>query len=223
MKWKILWLSFIGLWAVRWGNRLPLTVKNNSDNSSDVVIKAIKKEEVVCDYLYMIKQWVRFVAVKGFTLRVIFSQNPRCQLWFNSWMSPIKITKQHVATWSECIWLISVTVDAVYKVCPCQWWWCRDGSQTQPSGGLARWFKHQAPFHMFAGRGLLTVLLKKGLCKLHDIQNRFYASHTWQQQRIILWGTSVDDVPPCLFFLNGTDISCKAGFLGPMVMLLMAC
>lgn len=64
--------------------------------------------------------WQASRAAKDFTLRVIFSQNPRCQVWFNSWMSLIKIAKRHAATWSEHIWLISVNVDAVYKASPCQ-------------------------------------------------------------------------------------------------------
>lgn len=127
------------------------------------------------DYVYMIKRCGGFVAVTDFTLRVTFSQNPRCQLWFNSWMSLIKITKQHVATWSEHVWLISVTVDAVYKVCPCRWWWCRNSSQMQPSSWLVG-LNVEHLSHVCRWR-LVNSCSDKGLCKFKWHQKSFL--HLW--------------------------------------------
>lgn len=158
------------------------------------------------DYVYMIKWCGGFVAVKDFTLRVTFSQNPRCQLWFNSWMSLIKITKQHVATWSEHVWLISVTVDAVYKVCPCRWWWYRNSSQMQPSSWLAG-LNVEHLSHVCRWR-LVNSCSDKGLCKFKWHQKSFFTPLIHDSSNgLYCTVMAVNDVSS--FFQNGADISWK--------------
>lgn len=152
------------------------------------------------DYIYTIKRFARFVAVKDCTLRVIFSLNPRCEWWYNSWMSLIKITEQHVATWSEHVWLISVTVDAVYKVCLGQWGWWRNSSWMQPSS-RGCWVECGASFTCLQVEACYRLLFLKRACVTQVTSKIIVALliHDSNKVRIILFVMTMIDVSNFFF------------------------
>ena len=118
------------------------------------------------------------------------------------WMSQIKIIEQRVATWSEHVWLISVTVDAVYKVCPWQRGWCRNSSWMQPCSPVAALnVKHLS--HVCRLRLVRRLLsLKKACVSLSDVKKSLLTPLIGDSSkvRITLYMMTLIDVSSFAFF-----------------------